>query len=138
MAESVVTVDSSPLQCNVSAPIVWRIQSESITCSAVIPWGSADVADALPLSKSFCIDRSSPSLAKAIKSSWMGCIGEDGMSSSSRCPLPLLVGALGVVMTAGRSRLGVAGPSLAAISRHVEIKNHRCILVDSGSEMFLY
>lgn len=81
-----------------------------------MPWGSADVADAFPLSKSFCIDRNSPSLAKAIKSSWMGCIGDEGISSSSRCPLPLLVGALGVVMAAGRSRLDGAEPSLVAIS----------------------
>jgi hypothetical protein len=117
VAESVVSVYSSPLWC--SCQRSWclaRLVRESITCKAVMPWASADVADALPLSKSLWMDRSSPSLARAIKSSWIGWMGDEGMSSTSRCPLPLLVGAFGVVMTAGLSRLDGEAPSLAVMS----------------------
>jgi hypothetical protein len=46
----------------------------------------------------------------------MGWMGDEGMSSTSRCPLPLLVGAFGVVMTAGRSRVDGDAPSLVAMS----------------------
>jgi hypothetical protein len=55
-------------------------------------------------------------------------MGDEGMSSTSRCPLPLLVGALGVVMTAGRSRLDGEAPSLAVMSGCLGIKNYGCML----------
>ena len=97
MAQRVMSVDSSPLgkmYTSVCYSRLFLLEIRSLrTCNAVIPCSSVDFALYLPLSNSFCIPRSSPSLANCIKSCSTGsCGGLESRSLSSTLSRPSFPG----------------------------------------------
>jgi hypothetical protein len=141
VAQRMVTIDSSPLQNLTSAyrSCFFAPDRPKHTCSAVIPCSSVDFALYLPLSNSFCIPRSSPSLASCIKSCSMGSFGGlESKSLSSTCSRPSFPGEL-VALPELRRASGVVEGSREVMvdmiqrSQRSRSQRPRCAMFVEGS-----